>query len=327
MALALGAGCREKGGPPAPSPVSNIELSCPANIRFENVVGAALPVTYGLPAVTGGIPPITPTCSPASGSPFPLGSTNVVCNATDGVRPATCQFTVTLVPFVPELAVTKFLAFGDSITAGELQPNPPSQLAIEIDKAYPTVLRNLLIARYAKQSFVVDNRGVPGESAEEGSRRIGGVLDQVRPEALLLLQGVIDMGGGLTFVPVVRDALRSDIIQARNRGIANDRIFLSTLLPQKRREEGFPARNFAEPFLDEINFEIRALAVREGVNLVDAFAVMAPDAKNLIGGDGLHPSEQGFIVLAQTFFDVIKQKLELPPPTGPTPGSRPAKRR
>jgi lysophospholipase L1-like esterase len=326
MGLALGAGCRDKGGPPAPSPVSNIELSCPANIRFENVVGAALPVTYALPAVTGGIPPITPTCSPASGSPFPVGSTNVVCNATDGVRPATCQFTVTLVPFVPELAVTKFLAFGDSITAGELQPNP-SLLAIEIDKAYPTVLRNMLEARYTKQDFVIDNFGVPLQSAEEGSRRIGAALDLSRPQALLLLQGVIDMGGGLSFVPVVRDALRSDIIQAKNRGISGDRIFLSTLLPQKGHEPGFPGRNFAEPFLDEVNFEIRALAAREGVNLVDAFAVMAPDVKNLIGGDGLHPTEQGFIVLATTFFDVIKQKLELPPPTGPTPGSRPAKRR
>jgi lysophospholipase L1-like esterase len=92
-------------------------------------------------------------------------------------------------------------------------------------------------------------------------------------------------------------------------------VFLSTLTPQKEpfTQFGYPRRNVAMPFLEAANAEIRALAAREGVYLVDAYAAMIGRASTLVGGDGLHMTQEGFVVLAETFFAVIREKLELPP--------------
>ena len=54
------------------------------------------------------------------GDVFPVGPTRVTCTATDAAAAtATCGFDVN-VQRVPQLTRTKFLAFGDSVTAGEV---------------------------------------------------------------------------------------------------------------------------------------------------------------------------------------------------------------
>ncbi len=61
-----------------------IVLTLPANITKNNdpgMIGAV--VTYPAPTATGGTPPISVSCSPASGAFFPIGTTTVTCTATD----------------------------------------------------------------------------------------------------------------------------------------------------------------------------------------------------------------------------------------------------
>jgi hypothetical protein len=54
-------------------------------------------VTYGLPLVGGGVPPLTTTCVPPSGSFFPMGTTMVVCTVRDALgNTAMCSFPVTV---------------------------------------------------------------------------------------------------------------------------------------------------------------------------------------------------------------------------------------
>src|SRR4030095_4993527 len=103
--------------------VSPLSLVCPSNIRIEDVAGTTRPVTFAPAMSSGGVAPVSVTCTPASGAPFPLGTTTVTCSGADAAMPARtaeCQLTVTLAAFVPVLTLTKFLAFGDSITAGEI---------------------------------------------------------------------------------------------------------------------------------------------------------------------------------------------------------------
>jgi lysophospholipase L1-like esterase len=176
------------------------------------------------------------------------------------------------------------------------------------------VLSQLLSARYRTQSITMFNEGYSGESAEQGASRIGGALRSDNPDVLLLMQGVIDLGRGTPFISRVINALRDDITQARARGVRE--IFLGTLLPQKPHIAGFPGNEIAMPYIEEANTEIRALASQEGVNLVDLYAALAPNVETNIGGDGLHPTEEGFIAMAQTFFDAIKSKLEVTSPGG-----------
>ena len=55
------------------------------------------------------------------------------------------------------------------------------------------------------------------------------------------------------------------------------------------------------------NAGIRSLAAAEGVTLVDVFNAFDV---TLLGPDGLHPTAQGYQVIANTFFNAIRATLE-----------------
>jgi lysophospholipase L1-like esterase len=57
---------------------------------------------------------------------------------------------------------------------------------------------------------------------------------------------------------------------------------------------------------------LRLLAAAKGVSLVDVYQVLGDDLP-LIGPDGLHPTASGYHLIADTFFRVIKQTLEVSP--------------
>jgi hypothetical protein len=66
-------------------------LTCPANIIVVGTVA-----TYPPPTASDNCPGVTATCTPASGSTFPAGTTTVTCTATDASgNTAACSFGVT----------------------------------------------------------------------------------------------------------------------------------------------------------------------------------------------------------------------------------------
>ncbi|HWF86218.1 MAG TPA: HYR domain-containing protein [Vicinamibacterales bacterium] len=86
--------------PPPPAPPT---IQCPVNQTAASTDGASVAVSFPAPIVSGGAAPVTSTCSPASGSLFPVGSTNVTCTATDSLSQTNaCQFsTLVLGPTAP----------------------------------------------------------------------------------------------------------------------------------------------------------------------------------------------------------------------------------
>ncbi|HSB11109.1 MAG TPA: HYR domain-containing protein, partial [Blastocatellia bacterium] len=80
-----------------------ISINCPANVSVTAAQGqTSAVVNYSSPTVVGNPPGVTLTCSPPSGSNFPLGTTTVNCTATDAANnKGSCGFTVTVNPFVP----------------------------------------------------------------------------------------------------------------------------------------------------------------------------------------------------------------------------------
>jgi hypothetical protein len=73
-------------------------ITCPANVTVSNdpnQCGAV--VNYPAPTASDNCPGVGVTCSPASGSFFPVGVTTVTCTAQDATgNTATCTFTVTV---------------------------------------------------------------------------------------------------------------------------------------------------------------------------------------------------------------------------------------
>jgi len=322
IALVL-AGC---GGSPsgpsnAPPAVVPITLTPPADVRVDNVIGTSATVNYAQPVAAGGVPPITVSCAPASGSAFPLGTTTVQCTGTDGVRSGVCQFKVTVLAFVPVLSVNSFLAVGDSIAAGENGDERHADILcssttsaihpqfIELCRSYPFVLQTVLQDRYTSQSISVISVGERGQTTGTGLSLLGGYLGSFRPDALLLLEGVNDLPGNSgAIVP----NLRAMIQMAKGFGVKE--VFLSTLLPTKPSCCG--ATNRFDPttqsLIGPINSQIRALASQQGIVLADSGGAFLAQGNydSLLENDGLHPSPAGYKVIADTFFAAIKTRFE-----------------
>jgi lysophospholipase L1-like esterase len=278
----------ELGASPRPA------VACPAPVVSQTLTGLPIRVTFALPQTAGGVLPLSASCAPPSGAAFPIGTTTVTCTVTDALQEGvSCTFTVRVLG-PPRLSATRFLAFGDSITFGFT------------GDSYPSRLQAKLAARYQTQGISVVNAGLAGEDASPGGQqRLPSTLDAHRPAVLLLMEGSNDLNQGAGGASRALDALTAMVRLAKGRGIV---VLLATIPPQRAGGQ----RNFTAPQVPGFNDSIRALAQREGATLVDIYAAMVGDP-SLIGPDDLHPTTQGHEVMAQTFFMVIQQMLELPP--------------
>ena len=108
---------------PRPPDTTNPVVTVPANITTPATGPAGATVTYTATANDDRDGPLTPTCSPASGSTFPVGTTTVTCTATDAAgNTGTGTFTVTVTPVVANKADLKITLTGPATTT----PAPPS---------------------------------------------------------------------------------------------------------------------------------------------------------------------------------------------------------
>lgn len=272
-------------------------------------------ISFDSPSTTDGEGSVTISCSPQSGSTFPIGTTQVSCTATDSLnRTASCTFNVNVAK-IPQLSKTRFLAFGDSITAGEVTfpvgslrgGEQATKLVVVPSAAYPTVLAKQLQARYTAQedSIIVANYGLGGEKTINARNRFFDALNAVRPEAVLLMEGYNDVPGGADgAASSAANEIRVMADEARLRGM---RVFIATLAPPR------PAGNRAigQIFIDDYNNRMRVVASQTGSVLVDVYAALLPGVNTYIGVDGLHPTEVGYAKIADTFFQAIQNNLEV----------------
>jgi lysophospholipase L1-like esterase len=299
-----------------PTPiVPALTVQCPADVLGQSTTGS--PVAIQLPSATtsGGVLPVTVSCAP-SGTTFPIGSTRVTCEARDGVgATASCGYNVNVAP--PPLSRTRFLAFGDSMTAGEVtQPIggtmgadgfPNFRLIVVPSASYPSELLRLLRARYFTQTqqFVVTNSGVVGEYTWQGLRRFPAALAAAGPQVVLLLEGANDIEALPTTVGVT-DALVALQTMVRAARASGATVLVATLPPV--RPGGRLSLSVAA--VQSFNAALRAGASSEGAIVVDLHAALSTDVNRFIGIDGLHPTEAGYVRMAETFFATIRATFE-----------------
>jgi lysophospholipase L1-like esterase len=280
------------------------------------VNAAGLALTFDTPAVSDGEGSVSVTCNPGSGHTFPIGTTAVTCTATDTLnRSATCSFNVT-VSKLPTLSRTKFLAFGDSVTSGEVTAPVGSLLTgfgtstrqiVIPSVSYPTVFGRTLTGRYASQAAAISvaNYGLSGEKAINARNRFISALNVVAPEVVLLMHGHNDIQGGVDGAASgAASEIRIMINEAQRRGA---RVFLATICPPRRG--GFHAID--QIYVDDYNGRMRDAAIRQGATLVDIYGALLPDVTRYIGIDGLHPTEAGYAKIADTFFQAIQAAFEV----------------
>jgi len=301
--------CGGSGPPPVGPTPPGPSLTCPANMQTPAVHGEPTPVNYTPPVAQNGQAPVTTTCAPVSGSAFPLGDTTVNCTATDALaRSATCSFTVAVTK-VPQLGVTRILAFGDSLTSGTTSPDPMT-LAVSEPDSYPYQLNDLLTARYTDQTIEVVNEGCGGEfvamknsNCAGGVQRLPVVVDQHRPQVVLIMHGANDLRRPSREISGIVGAIEQMVSDAQRRGA---KVMVASLPPQN--PEG--TRGDAAERLPEFTRKLEEMAADEGAEFVDLYHIMGT-WQGYIGMDGLHPTVTGYGKIAEIFRDRIQERFEI----------------
>jgi lysophospholipase L1-like esterase len=327
--------------PVAPSPVTTTN-------------GQSAVVTYGSATVTGGTTPVSVSCAPPSGSTFNVGATPVTCTATDAVRrTASCSFMASVVLPPPRLGVTRILAFGDSITEGEV-PAPGEFSAasaftvrpryVEPNQSYPADLTTLLSMRYPAQGaflvnaftfilssdsndcttdtpaptasgIVVVNAGCLGAKASDPMTRFMDKIGTYHPDLILLHIGVNDLEVTAPAASITRGVQSVQALIAAARGIP---VMVGTLLPEIAGDYNAGAVNLIVPF----NTQLVPAATNAGARVVDLYSDIATDVTDWIAYDGLHPTEAGYQEISRVWFTSIRNAFELPPSSPVTTSGR-----
>jgi lysophospholipase L1-like esterase len=301
LALLTSAGCG--GSPTAPPPFA---LLCPPNTLVSSAGGGPVPVTFALPSGSGGSGNVTVTCTPGSGALFSPGATSVACTGADTAgHSAACSFAVT-VTNVAALSVTRFMTFGDSVTEGKLSLSPTT-LVDSPSFSYPAKLLQKLRGRYVSQEITVLNEGLGGERVIASIGRFKAALAADHPEAVLLMHGINDMNAPEDGrIQSAVDALEELVKLARDAGLPT---FVATLPPFGNGPKA-SCPECVEPY----NERIRSMAAAKKAVLVDVEAAWG-NGTGLMGADGIHPTEAGYEVIAEAFFQAIRRTLEKAPAT------------
>jgi lysophospholipase L1-like esterase len=206
-------------------------------------------------------------------------------------------------------AQTAYIGFGDSITAGVGDDD------LRTEKGYTPRLEALL--QGAGINAVVENHGVGGEDTVEGLGRLPGVLNEaaLSGDVLILMEGTNDINRGIP-VETTRFNLNQMAERAENRGMT---VIHATTIP-RLPDAKFDPGNITNTWLNQ---NIRDMAGRRGRKLADPFEVFSttPDLfaryYSQAADDRVrHPNAAGYDILAQIFFDVIRNVDRVPPVTG-----------
>lgn len=204
------------------------------------------------------------------------------------------------------LGATRFVALGDSITWGTLSSFDGSFLYdAGPTQSYPYQLRSALNLSHGPQTFTVENAGVPGESVASGAGRVHSVLSSLRPQGLLLLEGINDLNNGAGIGGTVGH-LQTILDVAR---LHNVTVFIANMFQTYESvdpNDGRIRENSATQ-ITSFNSAIMQMAQgRQNVYIVDLYHAFGSN-RSYVGGDGLHPSESGYERMAFWFRATIEQ--------------------
>ena len=214
------------------------------------------------------------------------------------------------------LGASRFMAFGDSITWGTTSSFDGAFLFdAGLATSYPGQLQSQLRSAYPAQNMSVENRGVPGDEAllAVSSGRFAQDMAALRPQGLLLLEGINDLNNGRSVSTVVTALSQMvDIARLNNATVLVTTMFQTCVSTDPNT--GRVRLNSTDKIVP-FNAAIRSMAAgRQNVYVVEVDAAFGnncgPDGGvGLLGGDGLHPSVTGYTVMANTFQAALRARF------------------
>ena len=179
-------------------------------------------------------------------------------------------------------------ALGDSLTYGWM-----------VSKGYPDFLEEMIKSRYPESGVKILNLGVPGDTAEDGLRRIVEVIRD-KPDLVMIQFALNDAFSGHTPERFKRN-IESIILRIKQDTDAA--ILLLTSVPVMYS----PEDKIAEKFYDRIKecgsgYNIPVVCVHEYWKKKITEGVQF---SSLLQGDGIHPLENGYRLMAEAVMEFL----------------------
>jgi lysophospholipase L1-like esterase len=200
---------------------------------------------------------------------------------------------------------TMYICFGDSITYGYMDRLPTPEAG------YPLRLDTILKENFG--SGLAINEGIGGENTTEGLGRIDSVLSTYPARYILIMEGTNDVISLHTPIDTIVFNLCEMTGKCLKRGVLP---ILATIIP--RRDFLYATTRIIRDRHLALVEEIRKIPGTFPVPFVDQYNVFLdyPEAEggllSLLSADLKHPSELGYQVMAEAWFDEIKN-LPFPP--------------
>lgn len=188
----------------------------------------------------------------------------------------------------------RYIAFGDSISAGEGSSD---------DGGYRNWLEADLRAYWGRAEL--RNDGLAGTRSDDGERRLDGVLAREKPAYTLILYGTNDWNElecKVEFPCFTVDSLRSMIRQAKDR---NSLPVVGTIPPVNTAfaDKSPPER---QDWVKRMNDLVRPMVAQEGALLADVHAAMLKEGdQTALFIDHVHPNDRGYEIMAREWFRAI----------------------
>lgn len=188
---------------------------------------------------------------------------------------------------------TVIVAIGDSLTWGALAFGPKASSG-----GYPAILEAML--RDEGYDVVVFNKGIPGEKAYQTRARFQRAIADA--DIALLMIGVNDIIRP-EGCPEPNNCRTSELIEAMIKLAAKADIplLISTLTPAQNN----CARSWANPQIQAVNEQIRDLAQKHSIVLVDNHQALLEHGGGALFSDCLHFTDDGYRVIAERWFHTL----------------------
>lgn len=194
-----------------------------------------------------------------------------------------------------QAGVPRVLFFGDSITQGWGEKDPA--------------------AFFPGKGYL--NRGISGQTTPQMVLRFSQDVIALQPDVVVILAGTNDIAGntGPSTQAMIEDNLHAMVDLARAHGIA---VVLSSVLPVGE----YPWMPGIAPAtkVRALNAALKQYADAQGLVYLDYYSAMANAAGGLdpaLAADGVHPTAQGYAVMAPLAERAIKRALATTPRAAP----------
>ena len=182
-------------------------------------------------------------------------------------------------------ALPRIVAFGDSLTAG---------LGVAMDESYPAQLQRRLDR--AGYRYRVINAGVSGDTTAGALRRVPWVL-RSKPRIVILELGAND---GLRGVDLSETRTNLDRIILQFREASVTVVLAGMKLPP----------NYGAEYIAGFEVIFSSLAKRYRLPFIPFFLDGVAGSVTLNQADGIHPTGEGYRIIADTVFETVRPLLD-----------------